>query len=113
MPLERQISLSLMNFIVAARRVARMELAETVSAGILPAPFYICGLYEYRDELRKISRRVSRQRNVGVRDESTKLLEKLRRCLQQADTPAEIFGRYMKKERQRSFMREKTILLFL
>lgn len=80
------------------RIASRMELAEAVSAGILPAPFYICGLYEYKDELRKLSRRVSRQRNVGVRDESAKLLEKLRRCLQQADAPAEIFGRYMKKD---------------
>lgn len=77
---------------------SKMELVEAMSQGILPAPVYICGLYEYRDELRKISRRVSRQRNVGVRDESTKLLEKLRHCLQKADGPAEIFARHMKKD---------------
>ncbi len=80
------------------RIASRMELAEAVSKGILPAPLYICGMYEYRDELRKISRRVNRQRNVGVRDESAKLLEKLRHCLQQADGPAEIFARHMKKD---------------
>lgn len=77
---------------------SRLEVAEAMAVGILPAPLYICGLYEYRDELRKISRRVDRQRNVGVRDGSAKLLEKLRHCLQQADGPAEIFARHMKKD---------------
>lgn len=76
---------------------SKMEVAEAIHEGILPAPIYICGMYEYRDELRKISKRVNRQRNAGVRDESEKLLEKLRHCLQQADGPAEIFARYMKK----------------
>ncbi|MGN0425405.1 MAG: Helicase associated domain protein [Acetatifactor sp.] len=80
------------------RLASRMELAEAISRGILPAPFYVCGLYEYRDELRKLSTRVNRQRNAGVRDESVKLLNKLRHCLEQADGPAEIFARYMKKD---------------
>lgn len=75
---------------------SRMELPEAIAQGILPAPLYICGLYEYRDELRKISRRVNRQRG-GLRDKSVKLLERLRHALEQADSPAEIFGKYMKK----------------
>ena len=77
---------------------SRMETAEAMAAGILPAPVYICGLYEYSDEFRKISLRVKRQRNAGVRDESEKLLEKLRHSLDCADGPAEIFGKYMKKD---------------
>ena len=77
---------------------SRMEVAEAMAEGILPAPLYICGLYEYRDELRKMTRRVEGQRNVGVRDGSARLLEELRHCLQQADGPAEIFARHMKKD---------------
>lgn len=79
------------------RIASRMELAEAVSRGILPAPLYICGLYEYKDEFKKIAGRVNSQRNAGVRDAGVKLLEKLRRCLQQADGPREIFARHMKK----------------
>lgn len=76
---------------------SRMELSEAVSEGILPAPLYICGLYEYQNEFSRMSRRVDSQRNVGVRDESAKLLEKLRHCLEQAKGPEEIFARHMKK----------------
>ena len=76
---------------------SRMELTEAMATGILPTPFYICGLYDYKDELRKITRRVNRQRD-GVRNKNTKLLEKLRHSLEQADGPREIFGKYMKKD---------------
>ena len=76
---------------------SRMELTEAMATGILPTPFYICGLYDYKDELRKITRRVNRQRD-GVRNKNTKLLEKLRHRLEQADGPREIFGKYMKKD---------------
>lgn len=76
---------------------SRMELAEAVLRGILPAPLYICGLYEYGDELDKMSRRVKGQRNLGVRDESARLLEKLCHCLEQAEGPEKIFSRYMKR----------------
>lgn len=77
---------------------SQMELVEAVSEGILPAPLYICGLYEYGHELKRLSHRVNSQRNAGVRDESVKLLEKLRHCLEQAQGPREIFARYMKKD---------------
>lgn len=80
------------------RIASKIELGEAFAEGILPAPLYICGLYEYQSELRKISRRVNSQRNVGVRDGSAELLEKLRYCLQNADGPKEIFARYMKKD---------------
>lgn len=76
---------------------SRMELTEAMATGILPTPFYICGLYDYKDELHKITRRVNRQRD-GVRNKNTKLLEKLRHSLEQADGPREIFGKYMKKD---------------
>lgn len=76
---------------------SRMELTEAMAAGILPTPFYVCGLYDYKDELRKITRRVNRQRE-GVRNQSTQLLEKLRHSLEQADGPREIFSKYMKKD---------------
>ena len=77
---------------------SKMELTEAMAGGILPTPLYICGLYEYKDQLRRLVRRVNRQRNAGVQSESTQLLEKLRHCLEQADGPAEIFARYMKKD---------------
>ena len=82
----------------AGQVASKMEAAEAMAAGILPAPVYICGLYEYSDQLKKISLRVKRQRSAGVRDESDKLLEKLRHSLDCADGPAEIFGKYMKKD---------------
>lgn len=77
---------------------SRMELSEAVSRGILPAPVYICGLYEYGNELKRLSQSVGSQRNAGVRDRSAKLLERLRHCLEQADGPGEIFSRHMKKD---------------
>ncbi len=79
------------------RIASRMGLGEAMAEGILPAPLYICGLYEYKSELRKISRRVRCQRNIGVRDGSAELLEKLRHCLQNAEGPRDIFGRLMRK----------------
>lgn len=77
---------------------SRMELTEAMQEGILPVPLYICGLYEYGEELRRLSVRVGRQRNAGVRDESGRLLEQLRHSLEEAEGPAEIFARHMKKD---------------
>lgn len=79
------------------RIASRMELPEAIARGILPAPLYICGLYEYKNELCKTARRVNGQRNAGVKDESSRLLEKLKRALSQAKGPGEIFARYMKR----------------
>ena len=77
---------------------SKMELSEAVAQRILPAPFYICGLYEYKDEIKRIARRVNGQRNTGVKDESRKLFDKLKKCLSQAKGPAQIFAKYMKKD---------------
>ena len=77
---------------------SQMELSEAIAQGILPAPFYICGLYEYKDEIKRIAKRVNGQRNTGVKEESKKLFDKLKKCLSQAKGPAQIFAKYMKKD---------------
>lgn len=76
---------------------SKMELAEAIAQGILPAPLYICGLYEYKEEFRRIAKRVNVRRNAVGKAEGNKLLEKLKRALSQAKGPAQIFAKYMKK----------------
>lgn len=75
---------------------SKMELTEAIAQGILPAPLYICGLYEYRDEIRAIAKRVNSQRNPSIKDNCGKLLEKLKRAVSQAKGPEQIFAKYMK-----------------
>lgn len=74
---------------------ARMGLGEAVARGILPAPVYVTALYSWEKELERLRRRTDGLMNPVLKKECAGLLGKLRRCLQQADGPEEIFMRHM------------------
>lgn len=82
----------------AGRIASRMELTEAMREGILPVPLYVCGIYEYGKELKRLSARVCGRRGAGAHGKSAELLGRLRRSLAHARGPAEIFAAYMKRD---------------
>ena len=74
---------------------SRMSLGEAIAGGILPAPVYITALYSYQKELSRLQGQTERLASPGQAGKCGILLEKLRRCLQNADGPDKIFGKHM------------------
>lgn len=75
---------------------SEMTLGEAIVKGILPAPSYVLSLYSYKNELEKWSRRVDAITDERKRQENQKLLEKLRRAVENSEGLDEIFARHMK-----------------
>ena len=76
---------------------SEMTLGEAIARGILATPKYVLSLYSYEKELKKLVRQVAALENKGLAYENNKLLEQLRRTLQNADGPDLIFDKYMQK----------------
>ena len=74
---------------------SEMTLGEAIARGILATPKYVLSLYSYEKELKKLVRQVAALENKGLVYENNKLLEQLRRTLQNADGPDLIFDKYM------------------
>ena len=74
---------------------SEMTLGEAIARGILAAPKYVLSMYSYEKELKKLARQVAALENKGLVYENNKLLEQLRRTLQNADGPDLIFDKYM------------------
>ncbi len=74
---------------------SEMTLGEAIARGILATPRYVLSLYSYEKELKKLVRQVAALENKGLVYENNKLLEQLRRTLQNADGPDLIFDKYM------------------
>ncbi len=74
---------------------SEMTLGEAIARGILATPKYVLSLYSYEKELKKLARQVAALENKGLVYENNKLLEQLRRTLQNADGPDLIFDKYM------------------
>lgn len=77
---------------------SEMSLGEAVALGILQAPLYVSCVYGWEKELEGCQRRVEAIRNQGVRKESQRRLDALRRALEQADGLDRVFQKYMKKD---------------
>lgn len=75
---------------------SEISLGEAIARGILPAPTYVTTVYSYRQELEKYQRRVASVSEKPLRDASQKLLDQLRRALEQADGLDEVFRKHMK-----------------
>lgn len=74
---------------------SEMTLGEAIAREILATPKYVLSLYSYEKELKKLVRQVAALENKGLAYENNKLLEQLRRTLQNADGPDLIFDKYM------------------
>lgn len=75
---------------------SEMSLGEAIVRGILNPPKYVVSIYSYRRDLENYQKKVRLAKNKSIRDEGEKLLWALRRALEQADGPEEIFHKHMK-----------------
>ena len=64
---------------------SEMTLGEAVVRGILPAPKYVTTVYQYQKDLARYQTRVDNLRSAGIQDINQKVLDELRRALEQAD----------------------------
>ena len=78
---------------------SEMTLGEAIGKGILPAPTYVCAMYAYEDELKKLKQKIHFSKNSRQQEENEKIFEQLRRSLEQADGLEKIFARHMKSQK--------------
>ena len=64
---------------------SEMTLGEAIVRGILPAPKYVTTVYQYQQALARYQARVDNLRIHGIQDVNQKILDELRRALEQAD----------------------------
>lgn len=74
---------------------SEMTLGEAIVRGILNPPKYILSVFQYKKDLQKYSKRVHNAKSKAVRDEGEKLLDKLRRALENAEGLPQIFKKHM------------------
>ena len=77
---------------------SEMTLGEAIARGILPAPTYVLSMYSYQEDLKRVEARVKSERNPALKKESEKLLEELRRALENAEGLEKVFARHMKEK---------------
>ena len=75
---------------------SEMSLGEAIGKGILPAPTYVCAMYSYQEELKKLKQKIANSKNDKQRKENDALLEQLRRALENADGLDRVFAKHMK-----------------
>ena len=76
---------------------SEMTLGEAIAKGILPAPTYVVSMYSYQEELKRLQNRIANAKNPAMQKENEKLLEELRRALEQAEGLDQIFAKHMPK----------------
>ena len=76
---------------------SEMTLGEAIVRKILPEPKYVIAMYSYKKELEQLKKRIEGLSNPGLISENEKLLEQLKRALEQADGLTEVFARQMTK----------------
>ena len=64
---------------------SEITLGEAIVRGILPAPKYVTTVYQYQKALAKYQTRVDNLQTQGIQDVNQKILDELRRALEQAD----------------------------
>lgn len=77
----RDMAAELFDGIVASE----ITLGEAIVRGILPTPKYVTTVYQYQKSLVKYQTRVDNLRTHGIQDVNQKILDELRRALEQAD----------------------------
>lgn len=74
---------------------SEMTLGAAVARRILPAPDYVISMYSYQEELKRLKERVSKERDSGLAERNAKLIETLRRTLENAEGLPQIFAKHM------------------
>lgn len=74
---------------------SEMTLGEAVARRILPSPDYVISIYSYQEELKRLAERVKKERDRGLAEQNGKLIEALRRTLENAEGLPGIFLKYM------------------
>lgn len=77
---------------------SEMTLGEAIVREILPEPKYVIAMYSYRKELDQLKKRIQTLSNQGLVAENQKLLEQLRRALEQADGLEQVLQKHMEKK---------------
>lgn len=90
---QRDMAVELFDGVIASE----MTLGEAIAKEILPAPTYVISMYAYQEELKKLQKRIEHSKNPVMQQENKKLLEDLRRALEQAEGLDTIFVRHMPK----------------
>jgi len=75
---------------------SQMSLGEAIARGILPTPTYVISMYSYKEEMERLQKKVDAEKNGARKERQEKILEHLRRSLEQADGLDEVFARHMK-----------------
>ncbi len=78
---------------------SEMTLGEAIAENILPAPKYVISMYSYKEELKRLSKKVEKEQNPELRRQNEKLLERLRRSLGDAEGLDKVFARHMEGRR--------------
>ncbi len=74
---------------------SEMTLGEAMAKNILPAPKYVISIYSYKEELKRLSKKVEKEQKPELRRQNEKLLERLRRSLENAEGLDKVFARHM------------------
>ena len=77
---------------------SEMTLGEAIVREILPEPKYVIAMYSWKKELEQLQKRIRTLSNQGLMAENQKLLEQLRRALEQADGLDHVFAKHMEKK---------------
>ncbi|MBR4026626.1 MAG: Helicase associated domain protein [Lachnospiraceae bacterium] len=77
---------------------SEMSLGEAIARHILPTPKYVLSMYAYEEELKYWKKRVSSIKSDVRKKENEKILEQLRRALEQSEGIEHIFARHMRKK---------------
>ena len=74
---------------------SELTLGEAIAKRILPAPDYIVSMYACQQELQKLKRRIQSVGNPLMQSENLKLLEKLKRALEQSKGLEQTFAKHL------------------
>jgi len=74
---------------------SEMTLGEAIVRGVLQPPKYVLSVFAYQKDLDRFQRRANQAKSKAVREKAAKLLEALRRTLEQADGLDMVFQKHM------------------
>ncbi len=74
---------------------SEMTLGEAIVRGILTPPKYVLSVYSLQKDLERLQKRADQAKSKAVQEQAAKLLEALRRTLEQADGLDVIFQKHM------------------
>lgn len=74
---------------------SEMTLGEAIVRNILLPPKYVLSVYAYQNEIKNYEEKISRIKNVGIRNKNQRKLDALKRTLESADGVDVVFKKHM------------------